>query len=109
MQFALPGGDPVGPLILGFVIVEHAADLVEEVMPALEAATPLAELAGAQAESQVMGDLQRAAFIWKDGEWHLAWAVVRGEDTVRVTNWYLVNAPDPARFLGRPLLPELPD
>jgi hypothetical protein len=107
LQFALPGNDPIGPLIYGFVPIEAGAEIATDALPALDAAAPIAELAGAQAESGVMGDLQRAAFIWKDDAWHLAWWVV-DDDAVRVTNWFLANEPDPARFLGRPLLPEAP-
>jgi len=107
LQFALPGGDPIGPLIYGFVPIEAESEIGPEALRALEAATRIAELAGAQAESKVMGNLQRAAFFWKNGEWHLAWWVV-DDDAVRVTNWFLANEPDPARFLGRPLWPETP-
>jgi hypothetical protein len=107
LKFELPGGDPVGPLVYGFVPVEAAGDVVAEVLPALDGAGPIAELAGMQAEAEVLGKLQRAAFMWKGGGWHLAWWVV-DDETVRVTNWFLANEPDPARFLGRPLLPEAP-
>jgi hypothetical protein len=107
LQFELPGGDPIGPLIYGFVPIEPTDDITARLLPALEAATDIAELAGAQAELRVMGDLKQAAFIWKDDKWRLAWSVV-DDDAVRVTNWFLANEPDPARFLGRPLLGDLP-
>jgi hypothetical protein len=106
-QFTLPSESPTGARIDGFVPINASADITREALPALDGATRIAELAGAQAESLVMGDLRQAAFIWREGEWHLAWWV-GSDDTVRTTNWFLANEPDPARFLGRPLLPKVP-
>jgi hypothetical protein len=105
LQFELPGGNPIGPLVYGFISVDSGADIPTIALPAIEAATPIAELAGAQVEHRVFGDLRRAAFFWKAGEWHLGWWVA-DDDAVRVTNWFVANAPDAARFLGRPLLPD---
>ena len=92
-----------GPLILAFIPVPRDADFEGETLDALDAAGVVAELAGAQSQASILGDLRLAAFIWADQEWHLAWWVGE-DDIVRITNWFLANAPDPERFLGRPLL-----
>jgi hypothetical protein len=107
LQFELPGPDPVGALIYAFIPIEPGADVVGETLPAIDLVAPIAELAGAQAESSVMGALRRAAFIWKNGAWQLAWWVV-DEEAVRMTNWFLENEPDVARYLGLPFLDEGP-
>jgi hypothetical protein len=107
LEFELPAEQPTGPRIYAFIPIRADGDITAETLPALEAATPIAELAGAQADLGVLGDLRLAAFIWKDAAWHLAWYVM-GDDSVRITGWFRANEPDPARFLGRPLLEEEP-
>lgn len=46
--------------------------------------------------------MKRAAFIFLHGGWHLSWWT----DGISVfrTHWFDRHFPDPARFLGRPLL-----
>jgi hypothetical protein len=105
LQFELPAVDGVEPLIFGFIPVDANADIAETTMPAIDLAGMIAELAGAQAELGVLGALRRAAFIWSEGAWRLAWWVA-DDTTVRLTNWFLANEPDVTRYLGRPLLEE---
>lgn len=104
LRFVLPDGI----FVYGFIPLTAKEDLEPETVAALDAAGRVAEFAGAQASHEVLGELRQAAFLWKDGDWHLAWWVV-GDETVRVTNWFLANEPDPARFLGRPLLIDAPE
>jgi hypothetical protein len=52
-----------------------------------------------------VGPARQSAFLWKDGGWHLGWSVL-SDETIRVTNWFLANEPDPSRFLGRPMFPD---
>jgi hypothetical protein len=99
LRFVLPDDS----LILAFIPVPTGTMTVETVAPpALDKAGAVAELAGAQ-NAGLLGDVCQMALIWQDGEWHLAWWVAH-DDSVRVTNWFLENEPDPSRFLGRPLL-----
>jgi hypothetical protein len=104
LRFVLPDG----AFVFGFIPLPAKEDLEPETVAALGAAGRVAEFAGAQASHQVLGELRQAASLWKDGDWHLAWWVA-GDETVRVTNWFLAHEPDPARFLGRPLLPDAPE
>jgi hypothetical protein len=101
LRFVLPDET----YVYGFIPVAADNELDVHVLPALDSAGRVAEIAGAQAAREILGECRQAAFLWKDGAWHLAWSVL-SDDTVRVTNWFLANEPDPTRFLGRPLLPE---
>jgi hypothetical protein len=98
LRFRLPDET----LVYGFVPVSATA-AESEVLPALDAAGIIAEFAGARAVGGQLDTIRQAAFVWSGTEWRLAWWVV-SDDTVRVTNWFLANEPDPSRFLGRPLL-----
>jgi hypothetical protein len=103
LRFVLPDQT----VVLGFIPVSASEDIEVEAIPALDSAGAgaVAEIAGAQAAEGVLGDALRTAFLWKGGAWHLAWSV-GADDTVRMTNWFLANEPDPSRFLGRPLFPD---
>jgi hypothetical protein len=107
LLFELPSVDGVVPLIYAFIPVDADASVVDTTMPAIDLAGMIAEVAGAQAELDVLGALRRAAFIWSGGAWRLAWWVA-DDTTVRITNWFLDNQPDVSRYLGRPLLEESP-
>jgi hypothetical protein len=100
LRFELPDGT----VVYGFIPVAAGDEIDIEVIPALDAAGRVAEIAGAQAAERILGDACQTAFFWKEGEWHLAWSA--SNDEVRVSKWFLANEPDPTRFLGRPLLPE---
>jgi hypothetical protein len=100
LRFVLPDDS----LILALIPVRTDETTIEtEALAAIDAAGAVAELAGAQADG-LLAEVRQMALIWKEDQWHLAWWV-QDDETVRVTNWYLANEPDPARFLGRPLLP----
>jgi hypothetical protein len=99
LRFAVPDGT----VVYGFIPIAAADPLDAQLLPALDSAGRLAEFAGAQAAAGILGESHQAAFLWKNGEWHFAWSV-HSDETVRVTNWFLANEPDPTRFLGRPLL-----
>lgn len=101
LHFSLP--DNVA--VYGFIPVNAGSALEDEVLAAVSAASSLAELAGAHAAGGVLGDAVQTAFFWRDAQWHLAWSVHK-DDTVRVTNWFMANEPDPSRFLGRPVRPD---
>jgi hypothetical protein len=101
LRFALPDET----IVYGFIPIAAEDALDVQLLPALDAAGHVAALAGAQAAEGILGEAQQTAFLWKDGEWHLAWSAL-ADDTVRVTNWFIANEPDPTRFLGRPLLPD---
>lgn len=103
LQFQLPSESESPPTIYAFILVRGDDDASAVTLPALNAATPVAELAGAQAELGVLGDLERAAFMWDGSEWQLAWFVPNSE-VVCVTNWYRAHEPDVTGLLGRPLL-----
>jgi hypothetical protein len=46
------------------------------------------------------------AYLFDGSEWKLAWYVTGGG--AYCTKFFSHNMPDPERFLGRPVLPELP-
>lgn len=100
LQFEL--GD--GSLIYGFIPCRSQGDgdTDGDLIAGLDEANTLASFAGLQQERSVLPNLKRAAFIFLDGAWHLAWWT----DGISVfrTHWFDRHLPDPARFLGRPLL-----
>lgn len=99
LRFDLPDGASIyGFIPSAFDDPEAAANLER----ALASSGELASLAGAQSEQPIFAGLQRAAFILDGAAWRLAWWT-DGEGVYR-TNWFERYAPDPSRFLGRPLL-----
>ena len=56
----------------------------------------------AQQEAGKYVGLQRATFLYDESGWHFAWWT--DGNGVYLTNWFVKHCPDPARFLGRPLL-----
>jgi hypothetical protein len=92
-----------GTLLYGFIPSEYDAGEAEEnLLAGLKQANTLAGFAGLQRERGVFPGMERAAFIFKDGGWHLAWWT-DGAAVYR-THWFDRNLPDPAGYLGRPLL-----
>lgn len=99
LRFDLPDGASIyGFIPSAFDDPEAEANL----QLALASSGELASLAGAQLEQAIFPGLQRAAFIFDGAAWRLAWWT-DGEGVYR-TNWFERYAPDPSRFLGRPLL-----
>jgi hypothetical protein len=101
VRFVLPNET----IVYGFIPIAADDPFDDQLVPALDSAGRVATFAGAQATAEILGDARQAAFLWRDGDWNLAWSV-HADDTVRVTNWFLANEPDPTRFLGRPLVPD---
>lgn len=58
--------------------------------------------ASAQQKGGKYGGLLRAMFLYDEVGWHFAWWT--DGKGVYLTNWFVKHCPDPARFLGRPLL-----
>lgn len=50
-------------------------------------------------------EMRQVAFLWDGLRWQLCWWA--SDEVTFVTNWFRRNAPDPKRFLGRPLGAEL--
>jgi hypothetical protein len=99
VQFELPDGS----LLYGFVPSRYDDPHGDAVLAAaLRATGLLAAFAGLQNERPVFEGLRRAAFIFDGTSWHLAWWT-NGEAVYR-THWFNSHMPDPARYLGRPLL-----
>lgn len=93
-----------GSLIYGFIPCRSQGDgdADAELIAGLRDSGTLASFAGLQQERGVFPNMQRAALIFLDGRWHLAWWT--DGDSVFRTRWFDDHVPDPARFLGRPLL-----
>ena len=58
--------------------------------------------ASAQQKEGKYAELQRGTFLYDESGWHFAWWT--DGNGVYLTNWFAKHCPDPARFLGRPLL-----
>lgn len=86
-----------GSLIYGFIPCgSHAdSDTDAEFIAGLGEANTLASFAGLQQERGVFTDMKRAAFIFLDGSWHLAWWT--DGTCVYRTHWFDRHVPDPAR------------
>lgn len=102
VQFDL--GD--GVFIYGFIPSQpDAADDEHTIAAGLRQSDLLAAFAGAQKEREILPALKRAAFIFMDSRWRLAWWT--DGDSVFRTHWFDDHTLDPARFLGRPLLGDI--
>jgi hypothetical protein len=104
LRFDLPGGG----FVSGYIVGPHDGDAEAATADGLSAAGALAEWVGAQVELGLIPGLQRAAFVWNEGRWNLAWYVTDGS-AVYTTRWFERNAPDATRILGRPILGDLAD
>lgn len=93
-----------GSVIYGFIpcSCKHEGDTHPELLDGLDGAGTLASFAGLQQERGALPGMKRAAFMFHDGTWHLAWWT-DGESVFR-TRWFDEHMPDPAGILGRPLL-----
>lgn len=81
---------------------KHEGDTHPELFDGLDGAGTLASFAGLQQERGALPGMKRAAFMFLDGTWHLAWWT-DGESVFR-TRWFDEHMPDPGGILGRPLL-----
>jgi len=90
---------PNDKYVLG-VVPFHSSDADSAVvlLDALERLRTVALLATAHVEKGYMPDLERACFIFHEGEWRFAWVATR-EATYR-TSWFDENYPRPALFLA---------
>ncbi len=102
LRFDLPGGG----FVSGHIVAPHDGEAESTTAEGLAAAGALAEWVGAQVELGLIPGLQRAAFVWAEGRWNLAWYVTDGS-AVYTTHWFERNAPDATRILGRPILGDL--
>jgi hypothetical protein len=92
-----------GSVIYGFIPSGKDDDGTHaELLGGLDEAGTLASFAGLQQERGALPGMKRAAFLFLDGTWHLAWWT-DGESVFRM-RWFDDHMPDPAGFLGRPLL-----
>lgn len=92
-----------GIFVYGFIASRHDdPDGETRLAGGLHAAALLAAFAGLQKERSVLPAMKRAAFIFADARWRLAWWT--DGDSVYQTHWFQEHMPDPARFLGRPLM-----
>jgi hypothetical protein len=94
-----------GRQVFGFVPFAPDDDELLAVTAALASAGTLAEVAGRLNEGADRGT-HRVAYLFDGSEWRLAWYVTDGR--AYCTKFFSDNMPDPERFLGRPVLPELP-
>lgn len=94
-----------GRQVFGFVPFAPDDDELLAVTAALASAGTLAGVAGRLNEGAEPG-AHRVAYLFDGSDWKLAWYVTdRG---AYCTKFFSENMPDPERFLGQPLLPELP-
>jgi hypothetical protein len=93
----------VGRVVYGFVPVQADDDEVSVLRSALEMAGGLAEVAGAQ-RSGAAPAAHRIAYFFDGSQWQLGWFVT--DEGVFRTKYFSDHAPDPERFLGRPLFPD---
>ncbi|GAA1602681.1 hypothetical protein GCM10009789_65820 [Kribbella sancticallisti] len=91
--------------VSGFIPFAAADDDISYVQAALGSAGMLAEIAGALNEGASPGTHQ-ITYLWDGSTWQLAWFV--NDDGVFLTKYFTEHRPDPERFLGRPMFPELP-
>lgn len=92
-----------GRTVYGFIPLTAEDDELTALRDALDRAGPLAELAGAQRDGLAMR-AHRIAYFYDGATWQLGWFVT--DEGVFRTKYFLDSAPDPERFLGRPLLPD---
>lgn len=93
-----------GREVLGFIPFAADDDELVAVTAALDAAGTLAEVAG-RLNDGADASAHRVAYAFDGSEWRLVWFVT--DDAAYCTKYFADNTPDPERFLGRPLLPEL--
>jgi hypothetical protein len=92
----------LGVQVTAFVPFDpHAADAVEKLRDGLNRLGTVGDFAGFVSGGGVE-DMQMAAFIFDEGEFHLAWWA--SPDTAYISPWFERHHPDPTLFLGRPLL-----
>jgi hypothetical protein len=94
-----------GRQVLGFLPFTANDDQLATVASALDAAGTLAEVAGRLNDGSDR-NAHRVAYLFDGEVWRLAWFVT--DQGAYSTKYFAENMPDPERFLGRPLLPELP-
>jgi hypothetical protein len=92
-----------GSLIYGFIPCDRqSADTDQLLIGGLDQANTLASFADLQQERGVFPGMKRAAFIFLDDRWNLAWWT-DGTAVYRM-HWFDRHLPDPAGYLGRPLM-----
>lgn len=94
-----------GRQVFGFVPFAPDDDELVAVAAALESAGTLAGVAGRLNDGADPG-AYRVAYLFDGRDWKLAWYV--NDEGAYCTRFFSDNLPDPERFLGRPLLSELP-
>jgi hypothetical protein len=103
VQFRLP--DDV--VVTAYVTVAHDDDDANtHLANALDRLGDVPAFVGLQLDRRVLGDIVQASLFY-DGDWHIGWWT--DGQTVHRTRWFEQHAPDPSRFLGRPLLGEPPE
>jgi hypothetical protein len=95
-----------GGQVYGFIPFTADDDELATVAAALEAAGTLAEVAGRLNDGSHR-DAHRIAYLFDGESWRLAWFV--SDQGAFSTKYFAENMPDAERFLGHPLLPELPE
>jgi hypothetical protein len=96
-----------GRFISAFVIVPYDSPDPEKLIEvALGKLGDIASVAGMQREQATFPGLWRGAYIFDQGTWRLAWWT-DGTEVFR-SRWFEDNLPNPERFLGRPLLVDIP-
>jgi hypothetical protein len=92
-----------GSLVHGFIpCSRQSEDDDQSLIAGLEQTNTLASFAGLQQERGVFPGMKRAAFIFLDDRWDLAWWT-DGTAVYRM-HWFDRHLPDPAAYLGRPLM-----
>jgi hypothetical protein len=92
-----------GSLIYGFIPCgRRSEDTDQSLIAGLDQANTLASFAGLQQQHGVFPGMKRAAFIFLDDRWNLAWWT-DGTAVYRM-HWFDRHLPDPAGYLGRPLM-----
>lgn len=94
-----------GRQVCGFIPFASDDDELETVKAALDSAGTLAEVAGLLNDG-TGPSAHRVAYLFDGSDWKLAWYVT--DEGAYCTKYFSDHMPNPERFLGRPLLPELP-
>jgi hypothetical protein len=92
----------LGVLVTAFVPFDpNSAEAVETLRNGLNRLGTVGDFAGFVNDGRAE-DLQLAAFIFDGSDFRLAWWA--SQDTAYISPWFERHYPDPALFLGRPLL-----